>query len=34
MAAFIYYFGAAVFAVGIACALFAAVDFIERGPRK
>lgn len=34
MATFIYYFGAWAFAITIARAVFAAVDFIERGPKK
>jgi hypothetical protein len=34
MAAFIYYLGAVVFAAGIASATMAAVNLIERGPRK
>ena len=34
MSMFVYHLGAWALAVGIAGALFAAVDFIERGPRK
>ena len=34
MAAFIYYLGAFTFATGIAGATLAAVNLIERGPRK
>ena len=34
MSEFIYYFGAWVFALSVGLATLAAVDLIERGPRK